>query len=102
MRLRNSRKDERRSLYADDWVTDAERDDLGDEAAAALALRRHGDARRGRPAFEPTEGDVVHDRAGLPTGGRRDKAVVVEIEAYRRAVLAGQPLPWRDDEGEGA
>lgn len=98
MKPRGGDRHERRSLYADDWVSDGEREDLGDAEAGALALQRRIDAGHGRPTFEPTAADVVKDRDDLPADtGRRDTDVVREILAYRQACLDGRPLPWREE-----
>lgn len=94
MRLRRREEDTAPlSPYADEWVTTHERRLLGDEDAARLAHERRREAGRHRPPFViDYDTDVVDERPDH-IGDPREAALA--IRAGRRALLAGQPMPWR-------
>lgn len=94
MRPRRSTPLERLTTWADQYVTPAERAELGDDDAAVLAWERMRERERGRPPEPLAEGDLVAERPEVPD--RPDDPVIIEIMAYRRHLVSGRPgLPWR-------
>lgn len=99
MRRRRSATLERLTTWADQYVTPAERDRLGDDDAAILAEERWRERERGRPPVPLAEGDVSPVRPDVTAPEDRfDDPVVIEILAYRVHLISGRPgLPWKAD-----
>lgn len=92
--MKRTKHQGRPSLYADDYVTPAERAELGDIEANHLARERHLQRAKAQRHVLLTEDDVAAVRP-KPSGGP-PSATRREILAWRRATLAGAGLPWRD------
>lgn len=84
-------------MWADQYVTERERQRLGDDEAARLAHRRRTVKAWARPPFEPSEGDVSAERPEVTASDRRtDEAR--QILAERARILDGRHgLPFRDE-----
>lgn len=88
---------DRPTFWANQYVSPAEREALGDDDAALLAedRRRARIHRRHDPGIDPEQ--VASTREGLPKGARITDTTV-EVLAQRIHLLNGWPgLPWRDD-----
>lgn len=90
-------QDDRPTFWANQYVSRAEREALGDDHAALLAeeRRRARIHRRHDPGIDPDQ--VASTRDDLPKGTRITDTTV-EVLAHRLHLLNGRPgLPWRDD-----
>ena len=96
MQPKRRRQTTRPTTWADDYLAPGERRSLGDEEAMTVAYDRHLEAsRRYRPP-RLTEDDLAEERPD-DLDPDRDDETAREVRAWRAAVIAGQPLAWRDE-----
>lgn len=86
-----------RSPFADDYVSEAERDAYGDDDAAVIAQERRNVRLAIHPHAPLDPEQVAGHRDELPEQDPITDATV-EVIAQRLHLLGGRPgLPWRSD-----